>query len=208
MMLGSQCSPCCGGSCQDFNALAAEWDASSNVLLWSFTSDGFGTIPVFSVTDEAAYYTSSVPTFFRPGFSSVVSDGSTEARFHFALLDPNPTWGARFRLFGPSGPVSREMYFQCRNGSTLITASNSSLPTVRVDDQTYDCCCVQHGSNYSYPIGSVSGCGDPSSSCVSTGACANSINPFGGFFETYTSFGFTMSLRLLDWRLFRTNPLP
>ena len=208
MMLGSQCSPCCGGSCQDFNALAAEWNASSSLLLWSFTSDGFGTIPTFSTVDQEAYYTSSVPTFFRPGFSRVIADGSTEAHFHFALLDPSPTWVARFRLFFPDGPISREMYFRCSNGTTLITASNLSSPIVRVDDSTYDCCCVQHGTSVSFPIGTISGCGSSSSSCYASGTCLQSSSPFGGFFETYTSFGFTMSLRLLDWRLFRTNPLP
>ena len=222
MMLGSQCSPCCGGTCQDFQSIIEEWNDNSSILRWSFSSTGFNTIPVFSAVDQEAYYTPSVPTFFRPGFYSVIEQGNARAQFMFAITnDVANVWTARYRLEDMTilnTIVTRDINFQCVAGTTLFTGPAVSS-AVRIDNQTYSCCCAQHGNTVVFPFGNGNACdttgfGNPNcDSAVNSngqvkGICTRTSNPFGGFFESYTSFGYTMSIRLFDWRLFRTNPLP
>lgn len=225
MMLGSQCSPCCGG-CQNFQSIVGEWNSSSSILLWSFSSTGFNRIPVFSAANEEAYYTPSVPTFFRPGFYRVIEQGNARAQFIFAVTSSTANvWTARYRLEDKTIPntiQTQDIVFECSSGTTQVGKARFGDLTsaIRVDEQTYSCCCAQYGPTVLFnPNGRTHACSStstPSPSCDTAidsdgqvkGICTRLANPFNGFFESYTFFGFTMSLTLLDWRLFRTNPLP
>lgn len=227
MMLGSQCSPCCGGACQNFQSIAAEWNASSSILEWSFSSTGFNAIPSFSTQDQEAYYTSSVPTFSRPGFYRSIQQGNAKAEFMFAVTSSVANvWTARYRLQDTTvanSSVTEDMVFECTNGTTQVGKSyfGNLSSAIRVDDQNYSCCCVQYGQTVLFePNGRANACSTSTSTTNANcdtavnsagqtkGICTRTANPFGGFFQSYTSYGYTMSLTLFDWRLFRTNPLP